>query len=164
MLVGIIHRLSGKNKMPHQSSLPGSPARTQHKHTTASLLGSYFPSPGAPGQASAFTCQRVTTSWKDTSNLAEKGTSRGRYYSRYWSEKVDLYPSWGHPQAHLVTNILKSGQPLPPPINVRTLALPFPGPSPGPALGKRVRPGSISPNLQCSWSPVIFWAGSSSPH
>lgn len=79
VLVGIIHMLSGKNKMPHQSSLPGSPARTQHKRTTASRLGAYYPSPGVPEQAHNFTCQRVTTSWRGTCNLAETRASSGRY-------------------------------------------------------------------------------------
>lgn len=35
VLVGMIHVLSGKNELPRQSSPPGSPARTQDKHTTA---------------------------------------------------------------------------------------------------------------------------------
>ena len=63
VLMGRIPMLSGKKKkkknvMLHHSSLPGSPARTQHKRAVDSLVGAYFPSPRGP------------SSWKDKANLA----------------------------------------------------------------------------------------------
>lgn len=147
VLVGIIHMLSGKNEIPHQSSLPGSSARTQHKHTTASLLGAYFPSPGAPEQASAFTCQRVPTSWKGTSNLVEKRPFQGQ----------ELCPMLVGENASLKT-LLKTSSGLagdkypeevgsPPSNKCRDTCPSFPRAFAGPALGRNMRPACKTPSL-----------------